>query len=39
MFPGDHFYIHTSTDLLHALRRDVFDLLQESPLIATRGNN
>ena len=30
MFPGDHFYIHTSTDLLHALRRDVFDLLQES---------
>jgi medium-chain acyl-[acyl-carrier-protein] hydrolase len=31
MFPGDHFYIHTSTDLLHALRRDVFDLLPESP--------
>jgi medium-chain acyl-[acyl-carrier-protein] hydrolase len=37
MFPGDHFYIHTSTDLLHALRRDVFDLLQESSLVATRG--
>jgi len=31
MFPGDHFYIHTSTDLLHALRRDVFGLLPESP--------
>lgn len=30
MFPGDHFYIHTSTDLLHALRRDVLDLLLES---------
>ena len=32
MFPGDHFYIHTSTDLLHALRRDVF----ERPVIKTR---
>jgi medium-chain acyl-[acyl-carrier-protein] hydrolase len=30
MFPGDHFYIHTSVDLLHALRRDVLDLLLES---------
>ena len=30
MFPGDHFYIHTSNDLLHALRRDVLDLLLES---------
>jgi len=30
MFPGDHFYIHTSTDLLHALRRDVLDLLLET---------
>ncbi len=39
MFPGDHFYIHSSTDLLHALRRDVFDLLQVSPVFATRGNN
>src|SRR5438270_1400136 len=37
MFPGDHFYIHTSIDLLHALRRDVSDLLQESSLVATRG--
>jgi medium-chain acyl-[acyl-carrier-protein] hydrolase len=37
MFSGDHFYIHTSTDLLHALRRDMLDLLQESPLVATRG--
>jgi medium-chain acyl-[acyl-carrier-protein] hydrolase len=32
MFPGDHFYIHASTDLLHALRRDVLDLLPESPV-------
>jgi len=31
MFPGDHFYIHTSTDLLHALRRDVLELLPERP--------
>lgn len=31
MFPGDHFYIHTSNDLLHALRRDVLDLLHEAP--------
>jgi medium-chain acyl-[acyl-carrier-protein] hydrolase len=31
MFPGDHFYIHSSTDLLHALQRDVFDLVRESP--------
>lgn len=30
MFPGDHFYIHTSADLLHALRRDVLDVLPES---------
>jgi len=27
MFPGDHFFIHTSADLVHALRRDVLDLL------------
>jgi medium-chain acyl-[acyl-carrier-protein] hydrolase len=31
MFPGDHFYIHRAADLLHALRRDVLDLLLESP--------
>jgi len=31
MFPGDHFYIHSSNDLLHALRRDVLDLLHEAP--------
>lgn len=31
MFPGDHFYIHSSADLLHALRRDVLDVLPESP--------
>jgi medium-chain acyl-[acyl-carrier-protein] hydrolase len=31
MFPGDHFYIHTSNDLLHALRRDLLDVLPESP--------
>jgi medium-chain acyl-[acyl-carrier-protein] hydrolase len=30
MFPGDHFYIHSSADLLHALRRDVLDVLPES---------
>jgi medium-chain acyl-[acyl-carrier-protein] hydrolase len=29
MFPGDHFYIHTSDDLLHALRRDLLDLRLE----------
>ena len=39
MFPGDHFYIHTSPDLLHALRRDVFDLLLESPPATRRGRN
>jgi medium-chain acyl-[acyl-carrier-protein] hydrolase len=31
MFPSDHFYIHSTADLLHALRRDVLDLLLESP--------
>ncbi len=36
MFPGDHFYIHTSTDLLHALRRDVLDLLLETTGYQTR---
>jgi medium-chain acyl-[acyl-carrier-protein] hydrolase len=30
MFPGDHFYIHNSNDLLHALRRDVLDVLPKS---------
>jgi medium-chain acyl-[acyl-carrier-protein] hydrolase len=27
MFPGDHFYIHSSGDLVHMLHRDVLDLL------------
>jgi medium-chain acyl-[acyl-carrier-protein] hydrolase len=31
MFPGDHFYIHSSDDLLRALRRDVLNLLLGSP--------
>jgi medium-chain acyl-[acyl-carrier-protein] hydrolase len=31
MFPGDHFFIHTSAELAHALRRDVLDLLQKIP--------
>lgn len=31
MFPGDHFYIHSSSELLHALRRDLLDLLSEMP--------
>jgi medium-chain acyl-[acyl-carrier-protein] hydrolase len=31
MFPGDHFFIHTSAELVHALRRDVVDLLQKIP--------
>jgi medium-chain acyl-[acyl-carrier-protein] hydrolase len=31
MFPGDHFYVHTSTDLVDALRRDLLDLMLEQP--------
>jgi medium-chain acyl-[acyl-carrier-protein] hydrolase len=31
MFPGDHFFLHTSVELVHALRRDVLDLLQKIP--------
>jgi surfactin synthase thioesterase subunit len=31
MFPGDHFYIHSSDDLLRALRQDVLNLLLGSP--------
>lgn len=29
MFPGDHFFIHTSADFVHALRRDVLDVLMQ----------
>jgi medium-chain acyl-[acyl-carrier-protein] hydrolase len=29
MFPGDHFYIHTSRDLVPTLRRDALDLLMQ----------
>jgi len=39
MFPGDHFFIHTSADLVHALRRDVLDLLREGlPVNGPPGN-
>jgi medium-chain acyl-[acyl-carrier-protein] hydrolase len=31
MFPGNHFYVHTSTDLVDALRRDLLDLMLEQP--------
>jgi medium-chain acyl-[acyl-carrier-protein] hydrolase len=39
MFPGDHFYIHTSDDLLHALRRDVLNLQLERLAVTGRGRN
>ena len=39
MFPGDHFYIHTSDDLLHALRRDVLNLQMECLAVTGRGRN
>jgi medium-chain acyl-[acyl-carrier-protein] hydrolase len=29
MFPGDHFYLHSSQDLVHAVKRDLLDLLLE----------
>ena len=39
MFPGDHFYIHTSDDLLHAFRRDVLNLQMERICVTGRGRN
>ncbi len=32
MFPGDHFYVHTSADLVNVLRRDLLDLMSEQPV-------
>lgn len=39
MFPGDHFFIHTSPDLVHAFRRDMLDLLREGQLVNVRRSN
>ena len=39
MFPGDHFFIHTSADLVHAVRRDMLALLREGPPVNGRPGN
>jgi medium-chain acyl-[acyl-carrier-protein] hydrolase len=37
MFPGDHFFVHTSQDLVHVLRRDILDLVERPADCRTTG--